>query len=533
MCKALFETRIVLELPFFYHLRLARETNKKLLIVYACATNLTLCPDQAINVMSGLSFHPKRYQKRFFLVLLCLLVVFTFNASRSPSALEKVLESGVLQIITVPGSTTYYETGKGPSGFEYLLAKTFADSLGVELEVSTMKNLNGLLLAVGGPRGQLAAAGLVSTPEREQFLRFSDPYAEIHQQLIYRAGSKAPRHLDSLDGRLVVIANSSHATQLQKLSRQHPDLQWEERNDVDMLQLMQMVNDGEIDYAVVDEGNYLLDRNLYPKVRVAFNISDPQPLVWAFPKNNDDTLINAFNSFLQDYRASGELGRLIDRFLGHTERFSVPGSNTFLRRIETRLPIYRDLFEAAAEKYDLDWHLLAAIAYQESHWNRKAKSPTGVRGLMMLTRDTAKEMGIKDRLDAAQSLDGGTRYLLQTRERMPSDITEPDRTWLALAAYNVGMGHLEDARVLTERAGKNPDLWEDVRQFLPLLQQKKYYDTVKYGYARGSEPVQYVQNIRHYRSILVTHSRAQQQQPSKEPDLPHSSNLGSDSLLSL
>jgi membrane-bound lytic murein transglycosylase F len=168
------------------------------------------------------------------------------------------------------------------------------------------------------------------------------------------------------------------------------------------------------------------------------------------------------------------------------------------------------MFRQTAEKYNLDWHLIAAIAYQESHWNPRAKSPTGVRGLMMLTLDTAKEMGVTNRLDPAQSLEGGVAYFLKLKARLPERIQDPDRSLFALAAYNVGFGHLEDARILTVRNNKNPDLWVDVREHLPLLSKKKYYTTLKRGYARGNEPVIYVDNIQYYRSYLQLNSVSQQ-----------------------
>ena len=206
-----------------------------------------------------------------------------------------------------------------------------------------------------------------------------------------------------------------------------------------------------------------------------------------------------------------------------------------MKRVSSRLPDYQEMFQEVAQKYGLEWQLLAAIAYQESHWDHKATSPTGVRGLMMLTLPTAKEMGVKNRLDPRQSLDGGTRYFLQTKSRIPDDISEPDRTWFAMAGYNIGLGHLEDARVLTERAGRNPHLWNDVKEFLPLLQQKKYYSTVKYGYARGYEPVSYVRNVRHFRTILNWHTLDEKRRLERENrlELPNSSDWNTGSMLSL
>jgi membrane-bound lytic murein transglycosylase F len=149
-----------------------------------------------------------------------------------------------------------------------------------------------------------------------------------------------------------------------------------------------------------------------------------------------------------------------------------------------------------------DWRLLAAIGYQESKWDPTAVSPTGVKGLMMLTAETAQRLGVKDREDPRQSIFGGARYLQKMRETIPERVPEPDRTWLALAAYNLGYGHLEDGRILTQMHGKDPDSWQDVREHLPLLGQERWYMQVKRGYARGWEAVKFVDNVRGYLDIL-------------------------------
>ncbi|MDX1657143.1 MAG: transglycosylase SLT domain-containing protein, partial [Candidatus Competibacteraceae bacterium] len=141
-------------------------------------------------------------------------------------------------------------------------------------------------------------------------------------------------------------------------------------------------------------------------------------------------------------------------------------------------------------------------AYQESHWNPRARSPTGVRGLMMLTLATARPLKVSNRLDPAQSVDGGARYLRHLLERLPAEVVKEDRLWFALAAYNVGLGHVLDARTLARRLGRNPNIWSDLKGVLPLLARRQYHRTLEYGYARGSEPVRYVQRIRDFRDIL-------------------------------
>ena len=306
-----------------------------------------------------------------------------------------------------------------------------------------------------------------------------------------------------------MITASSHSEQLQNLKDVVPDLRWSEQDDLEMSDLIRMVHEGEITYTVVDSLAYLVNRHIYPRARKAFDIAKPQSTAWAFAAHNDGTLLNAANAFLDNYIKSGKLASLEQQLFAQTENFSVGDSQRLGQLVARRLPKYEQMFRQTAQHHGMDWALLAAVAYQESHWNPKARSPTGVRGLMMLTMDTAREMKVTNRLDAAQSLEGGAAYLVKLKSRLPQRITEPDRTLLSLAAYNVGFGHLEDARVLTARNGKNPDLWVDIRAHLPLLSKKQFYSTVKYGYARGNEPVLYVDNIQYYRTYLQLYSLSQ------------------------
>lgn len=436
------------------------------------------------------------------LLLLCLPVLL--SASRPPTALETVLASGELRIISRNGPTTYYEGNQGLDGFEFVLAKRFADRLGVKLVINEEEDLAKLFNQVGSPSGELAAAGLTITEPRTAQVRFTTPYLHITQQLLYRGGSKRPRKIEDLYGkRIVVIANSSHAERLRALQVDHPKLLWHEQSDLDMIDLLEMVHSGTIDFTVVDSNAFDLNRGLYPRARFAFDLSEPQELAWALPQGSDISLLNAANSFIEESVENGFLDQITERFYGHVDGVNASGALTFARRMETRLPRWEEYLKVAGGMFDLDWQLLAAISYQESHWNSRARSHTGVRGLMMLTKNTAKEVGVSNRTDPIQSIYGGAKYFKKVFDRIPADIQGNDRKWMALAAYNVGYGHLNDARILTEKAGFDPDKWTDVRKHLPLLAKRKYYRNTKYGYARGSEPVQYVQRIRSYYSIIA------------------------------
>jgi len=445
----------------------------------------------------------ERATKRLFFGGIIVFVALFLSHSREITRLEAIQQYGTIKLITRPGPITYYEDAKGATGFEYVLASHFADYLGVELVVSTTESLALLFNALGGPIADFAGATLTITPDRLKNYHFSDPYGEVVQIVLQRRGSGTLRTIDDLvDKQLAVIAGSSHEELLKELRRDHEHLSWISIEDVEMIELIEMVDAGEIEYAIIDSTTFDAHRVMYPNTVSGFNISEPQQLAWAFPGNGDQSLILAANRFLEELRASGQLDELHTQFFSDIEHFSVAGSMLFLSRLKSRLPTYRDEFLQMEEIHGIDWHLLAAIAYQESHWNPAAVSPTGVKGMMMLTKKAAFEVNVTDRHDASQSIRGGTEYYLQTKSRIPETIGEPDRTRFALAAYNVGLGHLADARKLTERAGRNPDSWEDVQNYLPLLERQKYYSTVRYGYARGKEPVYFVRNVLKYQRLL-------------------------------
>jgi membrane-bound lytic murein transglycosylase F len=230
-------------------------------------------------------------------------------------------------------------------------------------------------------------------------------------------------------------------------------------------------------------------------------------LAWAFPKNGDEWLYHQAEKFFARIQKDGTLRNLLDRYYGHSNRLAPVDVASFLVKTRTTLPQYLSLFKQAQELTGLDWRLLAAIGYQESHWDTYATSPTNVRGIMMLTEQTADRLGVTNRLDPRQSIQAGARYVVMLKETIPEEVPEPDRTWMALAAYNIGYAHLSDARALAKRMKLNPNAWADVKKTLPLLNQYEYYSTLKYGYASGGAPVVFVESIRTYYNILEKHQQ--------------------------
>ncbi len=420
------------------------------------------------------------------------------------SHLQRITEAGVLHVLTRNGATTYYEGPHGPAGLEYDLVAGFATYLGVKLKLEMPDTLSEILNKIQAGEADIAAAGLTITDQRRQLLSFSSSYQRITPQLVYRVGTRRPLNLDTLHGSLEVVSNSSHAERLRSLRAEHPELSFQENNELDSEELLNLVWEQVIDYTVADSNQVAISRRFYPELRVAFNISPPEPLAWAFPPGEDSSLVNKADEYLRMITENGQLDRLLKRYYAYVSEFDYVATRRYMKHIDQRLPRYRAWFEKAGRETDVDWRLLAAIGYQESHWNPAAVSPTGVRGLMMLTQATMRQVGVdKDRHDPQASIEGGARYIASVRRRVPERVKEPNRTWMALAAYNVGFGHLEDARILAERDGADPDKWIDVKKYLPLLSQKKWYQQTRHGYARGREPVRYVENIRSYYDILL------------------------------
>ena len=421
------------------------------------------------------------------------------------NGLSALREAGELVVLTRNAPTIYYQDRDGLAGPEYDMMSDFAASLGVKLRVVENDNIEDIFVGLGARVGHIAAAGLTRTQSRIKKYLAGPVYDEVSQQVVCRRGGARPRRIRDLIGlRIAVPAGSSYSELLAEYKRQQPDLKWEILWDTDTEDLLERVWLKTLDCTVADSNIVAVNRRYHPELSVAFNLDKGEQLVW-YLSPDAHALHDALRDWFRQYRRSGRLQAVNERYYGFIDNYDFVDTRTFVKRIYKRLPKYRNMFEQAAENNDINWSLLAALAYQESHWNPRARSPTGVRGIMMLTLNTAREMGIENRLDPLTSIEAGAEYLAGLRKRLPESVEEPDRTWLALAAYNIGMGHIYDARGLAESMGKNPDRWSELKDVLPLLAQKKYYTKLKYGYARGAEPVLYVSRIRNFEDILLRH----------------------------
>jgi len=419
-----------------------------------------------------------------------------------PSALDQVRARGELRVVTLNLPTCYYFGAQGTEGLEYQLASRFASQLGVKLAMYPVASERAMQDELGAGRADLAAASLSDSPDWQRVGDAAVPYANIPQLVVYQRSGVRPRDTLQLESaRLAVRAGSPQERILEKLrSTVAPTLQWVQTapSSADPIE---DVDAGGADYAITDAREFSFAHHLYPKVLVGFALPSTRPVQWIVRKDATG-LLETVDQFFGALAQSGELSQLVQDASGDTRRFEYEESREFQSHVADRLPRYRAWFEEAATQVGIDWRLLAAVGYQESKWDPRAATEAGAQGLMMLTADTAEAMGIKNRNDPQQSIFGGAHYLAQVRQMIPDRIPEPDRTWLTIAAYNVGFGHLEDARIITQSLGKDPDSWAEVRERLPLLAQGRWYTRAKRGYARGWEPVQFVDRIQRFLTLL-------------------------------
>jgi membrane-bound lytic murein transglycosylase F len=439
--------------------------------------------------------------KAILAIVACLLLG---TCSQPPGTLTQIIKAGELRVVTLNNPSTYYLGAEGPQGPEYDLAAQFAADLGVPLTIYSVPTAVDLRREIAAGRAHIAAAGLAREQSAPLNTAYGPTYQVVKEHLIYRAGSPRPRNLleASRNGTIEVATDSTHAALLARIRTNLPDLSWVEDPDAEIDSLLYRLSRREFDYTIADSNEVAIGRSFHPEIATAFDITQGKSLAWLV-SSRDSTLLSRVTSFFSVIEADGRLQAILSRYYDERKTPSpILRTRQFIEDVKVRLPLYVDWFKEAAQAVGMEWRMLAAIGYQESKWTPDATSPTGVRGLMMLTDDTARTLGVQDRLDARESIMGGAQYFVYVRGMIPSRIKEPDRTWFALAAYNMGFGHIEDARIFAQAAGKNPDKWDVVREYLPMLTQEKWYSKAKRGYARGWEPVQFVDSIKLYMSML-------------------------------
>lgn len=431
--------------------------------------------------------------------------------------LRKTLRLGILDSL-VPQSIDYTNSLRS-SNLDIEFARYYAEQIGVQLVVKKENNLVELFDALNKNEIDILASGVSMSCSHKGFNN-STAYHTLSQQLIYRKGTTKPRALNQFKGTVYLAESSSQIHHLAEWKKQYPDITWRIIPNSTPEKLIRSLAAGDIDFTVAESVTVANMQRVYPKIAVALDATAAQPISWCMNPSKDSSLLKSVNRFIHTATNSGLVKTLTAKYFDHITHFDYVDTHAFLQAIENSLPQYRSIFEKYAKEHDLNWHLLAAIAYQESHWNPNATSFTGVRGIMMLTQDTAKQMKVENRLDPEQSIRGGAAYLRHVLDRLPKSIPKDEKIFFALAAYNMGLGHVYDVRRLVETNGDDKNRWSHVKEYLPLLHQEKYYNKLKHGKASGIQAYDFVQNVQRYTMSLTGYLLEKEMQPTENHKTP-------------
>ena len=453
-----------------------------------------------------------RHITAFALLLWAVDMVFPWQKimQSEQNPYTAIKNRGSLIVGTINNPIYYFIGNEGESGLEYELAKNFADYLGVRLQIKTLENNDQLFNELENNNIDIAAANLLFQPQRAEKFQLGPSYTSASWQLVYKKGENRPKDLAQVQQEIIISAGEDLEKLLSLAQKKLPALKWQNNKQLTQEELLIQVAEGKIPYTIANSIDVAAAQQIRPNLAIAFDLTDEMTVHWYLSNKSYNELQAGLLDFMNNAIETGLIDRIEEKYFRHITAFDYVDTQAYLEAVEKILPQYQPLFEKY--KGNLDWRLLAAVAYQESHWDPYATSPTGVRGMMMLTKDTAVRMNINNRTDAEQSIKAGSEYLHWLLDQMPDSIPEEDRIWYSLAAYNMGLGHILDARRLTKKLGGNPDNWLDVKNNLQLLSEKRHYSNLKYGYARGYEAYQYVENIRRYMNSIVNYHRVQENQ---------------------
>lgn len=467
----------------------------------------------------------KKFFSTYFIFLTLLSMIFSLTAmcvyierkksqdSQTPTQtiLSRIIKVGKIRMLTENSANSYYIYRDKPMGFEYDLAKEFAAFLQVDLEVLTPGPDN-IFAYLDMDRGDFVASGVTITEKREKDMLFTQPYMDVEQKFIYNKNKLPIKSVKDLPGRTIhVTRNSTYHDRLIQLKKRGIDIDMVLHDDLSTEELLRMVSDNnnDINYTIADSNIAKLNRRYYPDICIGIPLQNKEYIGWAVRKR-DVALSDKMVQFFDIIKSNGIFDKIYEKYYGHLDiGFDYYDLKSFHEGVETKLPKYKKTIIKESDKHGFDWRIIAAVIYQESHFDPKARSHTGVRGLMQVTEAAASEMGITNRRDPLQSLKAGIGYLSLLYRKFTYVHDSIDRIKFALASYNVGYGHVLDAQRLAKLQGKDATRWDSINETLPLLSKSRYYSKTKYGYARGHEPVRYIEKIFAYYDILKQKAHAE------------------------
>ncbi len=434
--------------------------------------------------------------------------------------LDIIKDKGKIVVLTDFNSTSYFIYRGQPMGYQYELLQELADYFGLGLEVIVSNDLNNSFYKLEKGEVDLIAANLTITKQRKKIMDFTIPHSKTRQVLVQRKpdnrespDNNSPEPVlirDQLDlaGKTVYVqANSSHAFRLKNLS----DEIGENINIIETKEevehLISLVASGEIDYTVSDENVAQVNQSYYQNIDIETPVSFHQNLAWAV-RNNSGKLLTEINTWLDQFKNTRKYKLIYAKYFQNSRSANIIESDYYALS-SGRISAYDEYIKKYSEEIGWDWKLIASLMYQESRFRPDVRSWAGAFGLMQFMPSTASRFGIGPNSSNEQQIRAGVKFLMWLEEKFDSVEDRDERIKFTLAAYNVGLGHIIDARNLAEKNGSNPDIWENnVDNYLLSKSDPEYYNdpVVKYGYCRGKETYAYVRDImeryEHYRNLI-------------------------------
>lgn len=446
------------------------------------------------------------------------------QVSYTKRSLAEIKKSGFLTVSTTYSATSYFLYKGKPMGFEYELLESFADYLGVKLKIIVAYDIDNLLPNLKNGKVDLMAHGLTVTNERKEEVDFSNYIYLTKQVLVQKKPSnwramkwstlnKSVLHdpIDLLNKTVSVREETSYRERLEHLSSElggmiHIDtLNGELSTD----EIIKMVVDGKIKYTIADDNIAKIMQSYYPILDISVPISFSQRIAWATRKDSPE-LLKELNLWLTKSKKEVDYYVIYNKYFKNKKNFKKRIKSKFYSINTNKISEYDALIKKESKKLGWDWRLVTALVYQESRFDPKAKSWTGAGGLMQIMPSTAEELGVVDRLDPEDSVAGGVEYLKNIWDKFEEAKDSLQRQKLTMASYNCGYYHVLDAQKLATKRGLDKNKWDDnVENIILDLSHKIYFSdpVVKYGYVRGIEPYNYVDQIYdryyHYKEFIT------------------------------
>lgn len=458
------------------------------------------------KLLASISYRDQRLLK----FLLLLVVAFSGLAMNGCDAvywnenhyLSKTLEVPTYKVL-IQDSPLVFSINKDKVrfGIDNDLLENFSQNYKVKFKFTSFRSMEELNLALKENKFDIIISRTDLPQEELNYIKGPEK-EELYLSLFCQRKSKVKKIDDLKDKKIWVDNRYKNLFENSELSGdQNLKLKW--ITDFKIYKTVKHISNIDHSCFITEnlEGAFL--NRYFPSYEKVTSISDTRSNYWLIHRDHKE-LASLIHSWFHRAAREDEIMRIYDRYTTYLSELDHKDIYQFLKNIRELLPEYESEFKKAASEYDLPWQLVAAIAYQESHWDKDAVSYTGVKGIMQLTKETAKYLGVEDREDPEQSIWGGARYIRALLDKVPENMHSKDRLSLALASYNIGYAHMRDTQKLASSLGKNPYSWKHIRETLPLLEEEEYHEDLKYGYARGRETVEFVERVHGFYSLLKT-----------------------------